>query len=54
MCDCSASVDALKAEVSSLRYTQETLLGLLREIQEQVTPTIDSLKSSPIFKMLGV
>jgi len=48
------SHDELVREVIALRRTQETVLELLSEIQSQIGPMLDSLKDSPILKMLGV
>jgi hypothetical protein len=49
-----ALVAALVVEVMALRETQDSLLTLLAEIQCQIGPMLDGLKSSPILKMLGV
>jgi len=44
----------LADEIRDLRKTQETLLGLLAEIRDQIEPMLNSLKDSPILRMLGV
>jgi len=44
----------LAREVIALRRTQESLLEILAEIQAQIGPVVNSLKDSPILKMMGV
>jgi len=46
--------EELVREVIALRRTQESLLEILAEIQAQIGPVVNSLKDSPILKMMGV
>lgn len=44
----------LMQEIRYLRQSHDQILALITEIKEQVGPTIETLKNSPILKMMGV
>lgn len=50
-CTCSAETHAL---IKELKESHDEILALIESIKGDLLPTIESLKSSPIFKMLGV
>lgn len=45
---------ALTEEVKGMRADMDKANGLLETIADQVAPVLESLKSSPILKMMGV
>jgi hypothetical protein len=41
-------------EIADLRESHEKILTLVAQIKDEVEPTINTLKESPILKMMGV
>jgi hypothetical protein len=41
-------------EITDLRESHEKILALVSQIKDEVEPTINALKDSPILKMMGV
>jgi Icc-related predicted phosphoesterase len=41
-------------EIADLRKSHEAILVVVRDIKDQVEPTINALKESPIMRMMGV
>jgi hypothetical protein len=41
-------------EIADLRESHEKILTLVSQIKDEVEPTINALKESPILKMMGV
>lgn len=49
-----SEVQSLRAEIEYLTTSHNAILALISELTEQVGPILESLKSSPIAKMMGV
>ncbi|HWV44405.1 MAG TPA: hypothetical protein VN039_00015 [Nitrospira sp.] len=47
-------ITALESEVASMRTTLDGILLQITAISEAITPTIESLKNNPMFKMMGL
>lgn len=41
-------------EIADLRESHEKILALVAQIKDEIEPTINALKESPILKMMGV